>query len=135
MLIKHSDAQIPNFGHIDSFPKRIDLCSKHSQVVNTGNTGNHNNSTGGSDSGVDSGAGIIIPSESHLRLSSSPIKDPDEMEHRNDSPPIANGHNITTGTVNKDNNNSRYGVITFSPKNTIKYSEQLIGNKYITTQR
>nr|CAH8846180.1 unnamed protein product [Trichobilharzia regenti] len=112
-------------------------------ILGNHNNNNNNNSTGGSDSGVDSGAGIIITTESYLPLSSSsPIKDPGEMKHNvincngllDNSvtpPPLVSGHDHTTTIINTtkiiddSSINEQYGIITFSPKNAIKPSEQM----------
>ncbi|VDO55722.1 unnamed protein product [Schistosoma margrebowiei] len=77
-IMKHSNEQISNIIPMDSLNDRIDLYGKDIQLLNndiisthlTNINNQYNNSICGSDSGVDSGTGIIITSDTYLPITS-----------------------------------------------------------------
>ncbi|CAH8511526.1 unnamed protein product [Schistosoma mattheei] len=78
LIMKHSNEQMLNIIHMDSLNDRIELYSKDIQLLNndiisthlTNINNQYNNSICGSDSGVDSGTGIIITSDTYLPITS-----------------------------------------------------------------
>ncbi|CAH8577538.1 unnamed protein product [Schistosoma rodhaini] len=92
-IIKHSNEPIPNIIHMDSFADKIDLYNKDVQLLNNGmisvnltNITNQTNSIYGSDSGVDSGTGIIITtSDTYLPISSWYLTDLNNKINYHDS--------------------------------------------------
>ncbi|CAH8531349.1 unnamed protein product [Schistosoma curassoni] len=79
LIMKHSNEQMLNIIHMDSLTDRIELYGKDIQLLNndiistthlTNINNQYNNSICGSDSGVDSGTGIIITSDTYLPITS-----------------------------------------------------------------
>ncbi|CAH8528790.1 unnamed protein product [Schistosoma bovis] len=72
LIMKHSNEQMLNIIHMDSLTDRIELYGKDIQLLNNDiiSTTQYNNSICGSDSGVDSGTGIIITSDTYLPITS-----------------------------------------------------------------